>query len=379
MVEPFNDAAFALENPGDVSDIVLSRFGYHLIRLEEVKSLPTYDEAYPDLKRLANELPRTALRRQEIGRSEAEEAGLTVSTNHIEQALGLFDADSLFIQIRRDGFGAFSDLTMVQIGDEEYTFNDFQDYMRRSGVRPGANQTTQFHQQVDTYIADKGFEAALESLEERDSDFRDLLKQYVDGVLLFRISEDSVWTPAAQDEEGLRAYHAERAASYSWPERRRVISFTSPSDSMLTMVASDLDNGLDASTILDQYEDSPLTLRVDTLFIADSTNTPIDASLGLAVGERTDIVPERSRLAVYYLDAIEAPRQKTFEEARAEVVTEYQDLLEQAWVARLRERYNAVTYPERVVGAFQRPRVEVAETPPVDPDESFPERPTADQ
>src|SRR5690606_41274269 len=63
MVPPFNDAAFALQNPGDISDVVETQFGYHLIRLEERASLPTYEEAYPELKRLAAQLPRTTLRR----------------------------------------------------------------------------------------------------------------------------------------------------------------------------------------------------------------------------------------------------------------------------------------------------------------------------
>lgn len=46
-VKPFEDAAFALQAPGDVSEVVESKFGYHLIRLEERRSSGTvpFDEA----------------------------------------------------------------------------------------------------------------------------------------------------------------------------------------------------------------------------------------------------------------------------------------------------------------------------------------------
>ncbi len=358
MVQPFNDAVFALANPGDISDIVQSRFGFHLIRLEEKKALPTFAEALPDLKRLANELPRTAVRRQRIGQQELEAAGYTLDQGLIDAALGRFDADSLFLQIRRDGFGDLSEGVFATVGDKNYTLEEFRTHVTRSGVRPGVDQNAQFHAELDTYLADQGFNVALSSLEDRDPSFRALLEQYVDGVLLFRISEDSVWTPAAQDADGLRAFYSGRESNYNWPERRRILSFTSPSDSMLTMVGADLDRGDSAQDILARYAESTLTLRLDTLFIADSTNSALDAALGLEIGQRSAIVPERSRLAVYYLDAIEQPRTKTFEEARSELVTEYQEVLERRWVNRLRTRFRTTSYPNRLTGAFKRPRIE---------------------
>ncbi|NNF58138.1 MAG: hypothetical protein HKN04_07830 [Rhodothermaceae bacterium] len=359
MVPPFNEAAFALEEPGDLSDIVETRFGFHLIRLEERQALPTYEEAYPELKRLAGELPRTALRQRQLGEEEREAAGFAFDSTLVANALNAFDADSLFLQLRNNGFGEQSAAVFASIGDESYTLGDFGDYFQRRGVRPGPDQRAQVLDEMDAYLSEQGFERALEQLENRDPAFRDLLGQYVDGVLLFRISEDSVWTPAAEDDAGLRAYYETNRGNYQWPERRRTLAYTSPSDSMLTLVAADLDAGLSAAEILARYEDSPLTLRLDTLYLADSTNSPVDASLGLAVGERTEIVPERSRLAVYWLDGIEVPREKTFDEARAELVTAYQDLLEAAWVARLRERYDARTYPERLLGAFHAPAMEM--------------------
>lgn len=358
MVQPFNDAVFALENPGDISDIVETRFGFHLIRLEERKQLPTFEEALPDLKRLANELPRTALRRRQIGTDELEAAGYTFDEGLVDAAIRRFDADSLFLQVRRDGFGDLAARAFATVGDSTYTLEEFRTHVTRSGVRPGGDQVAQFHTEMDNYLADQGFSLALRSLEGRDPAFRALLEQYVDGVLLFRISEDSVWTPAAQDVDGLRAYHAGREDQYGWPERRRVLSFTSPSDSMLTMVAGDLNAGDTAEDILSRYEESVLTLRLDTLFIADSTSSPLDAALGLEIGQRSEVVPERSRLAIYYLDAIEAPRLKTFEEARAGLVSDYQEVLEGHWVERLRAKYETVTYPDRLIGAFQQSRVE---------------------
>jgi hypothetical protein len=52
------------------------------------------------------------------------------------------------------------------------------------------------------------------------------------------------------------------------------------------------------------------------------------------------------------IDGIEAPRRKTMDEARADVLAEYQQLVEDSWLARLRDKYHAVLYPENLKGAF---------------------------
>jgi peptidyl-prolyl cis-trans isomerase SurA len=169
-----------------------------------------------------------------------------------------------------------------------------------------------------------------------------------------------VWTLASSDEAGLRAHFEAHADEYRFPERRRVLAFGTPSDSLLEQVRVDLGAGRSPAEILEAYRDSPLTLRLDTVYVADSTASPLDLTLGFSPGQYTEVVPERSRLAVYLLDGIEAPRAKTFDEARAELVSDYQEVLEARWVERLRAQYDAHTYPENLVGAFRGPRPEWA-------------------
>ena len=215
-------------------------------------------------------------------------------------------------------------------------------------TRVGPNPFETYVAAAEAFVDNEALEAAIRGLEDRDPEFRRIFRSYADGVLYFRMAEDSIWTRAKEDEAALRAAFAERPDAYRWPERRRVIAFRSPADSALQVVKTRLDAGAPVATALEGLDTDRLALRQDTLYVAGPTDSALDAVLDLEVGETTGVLGERRRLAVYRLDGIEAPRAKTFEEARAEVISAYQDRLERAWEARLRERYDARVYPERV-------------------------------
>ena len=343
MVPPFEAAAFALEAVGDLSPPVESRFGVHLIQLTSLGERPSYEEQFPALRQQALRLPRTALRRQAIGREVYEEAGGTYDEALVREAVMQYGEDGSQ-RLLSDGFGDYADRTFATLGDSTYTLSDLLPTFRQ--LRQGLpHPEGQMIEAARAFVDEQGAERALAQLETRDPEFARVFKSYADGVLLFRIAEDSVWTPAKDDVAGLRRVYDANPDAYRWPERRRVLAFRAPTDSLLLALAADLDAGQPASVALSMRADD---IRRDTLFVSDSTNTGLDQVLGLRVGGRTGVVMERGRRALYVLDGIEAPRTKTFEEARAELISVYQDQVEDAWEARLRARYNAQTYPERV-------------------------------
>lgn len=342
MVPPFEAAAFDLENVGDLSDPVETRFGVHLIQLTQKVPRPSFEDSYESLRQQAQRLPRTALKRQALGREFFDAQGGTYDATLVREAIAQVPADSVQ-QLLTTGFGTYSDRAFATLGDSTYTFGRLLPTLRQ--IRYGPHPADEMAEVARQWVDEQAVEQAILSLEDRDPEFARVFRSYADGVLLFRIAEDSVWTRAKEDSVGLRRYSDARAGQFRWPERRRVLAFRSASDSLLGVVSEQLSAGARPLQALAFVGDR---VRLDTLHVADSTQTPLDAVFGLEIGDATGVVADRQGRAVYVLDGIEAPRAKTFEEARAELISGYQDELENAWEARLRERYDAETFPERV-------------------------------
>ncbi len=77
MVKPFEEALDALQNPGDLSGVVQSNFGYHIIRLEERQPAGTkpFDEVREQLRAEVVNKAQQDARMKEVERLRAQAKG----------------------------------------------------------------------------------------------------------------------------------------------------------------------------------------------------------------------------------------------------------------------------------------------------------------
>ncbi|HEX7072304.1 MAG TPA: peptidylprolyl isomerase [Rhodothermales bacterium] len=354
LPESFLSAVFALQTEGQVSDVVETQYGYHLIKLLDKGQLPTYEEAYEDLKQEVARLPRADRATDRFARELWESYAGTIDTATVLQATAPYETDSLLAMAAEDSLPAeVASVQFAQLADSTYTLANLLDHAQRRGIPGNQSREEALKSAIGAFARDAALAYETAALETRNEEFARVMQEFRDGLVLFSLMEDSVWTAASEDSVALRAHYDAHKESYRFPERTRVVALYSASDSLLKDVASKLDAGSARGEVISGLlADSTVTVRVDTVRIAEQTNSIFDQALGLAEGAHVGPTQHNREWVLLLNDGSEAPRLKTFEEARATVVSEYQELVEADLINRLRARYEVHLFPERLTAAF---------------------------
>jgi len=341
------DAAYNLQTDG-YSDVVESPFGYHIVRLLERYEPETYEEAYSRLQSQVSQLPRAQKAEEAFARKKRMEFGGRVDTLRIESWFADLKPDSLVNLLSGGGFEEPELLApLAWMGDSTYSVSQFTAHFGQQSSSTTLSPRQQVWEGVDRFMNARALDYEIAALEQRDEDFASTMQDFRDGLILFRLMEDSVWSAAAIDSVALRTLHATLSSTYRCPDRTKVISSTSPSDSLLNDISFRIQAGDPVTdAISSAYSDSSYVVRVDTTLIEGATNSVFDTILNNSEGAVTNAMPYNNSYIVLYHGGIDPSREKYFEEARAQVVNEYQVILENRLIERLRKKYNVTLYPE---------------------------------
>lgn len=330
-VPEFERVAFSLR-PGDISDPFRTAYGWHILRVEKKIPLPSFEDSRSSLKnRIAGDQRFEESRHVWI-RKLQEDNGFTTNAAVWERVLGR--ADSVIVSNAWQP-GALGDLNgekLFTVRGEVFTTGDFGAYAATQRIHGGTTSRETMSKLFDHFVEEKLLEALGNDIMVRDPEFRMLANEYYEGILLFDIMEKEVWNKAAEDTAGLAAYFNRHWSEYIAGERARATIYSSP-DSIAISKLKELAADDDEAAML--YADNQ-RIRSDK-GVFERNDREIFGRVPWSEG-----VHSAENKGMYYLAWIEQilpPGKKSLEEARASVIADYQQELENSWVRQLREKY----------------------------------------
>ena len=244
MIPSFEEAAFSLKNPGDVSEPIKTPYGWHIIKLQERKSLPAFSEVENSLKVKVAKDSRSELNKTAFVQRVKKENNFQQFDIVVEQALSKADSALLRGTWNYDANAKNLKAPVFVMGGKEYSIGDFYKYVKANQKpRKGGSPAIAMKSMYDKFVEESVTNFEKNQLEAKYTDYRMLINEYRDGILLFQLMDDKVWSRAIEDTAGLRTYFNNNNSKYMWERRAEATVVSAASPEVLNQALEQMKSG----------------------------------------------------------------------------------------------------------------------------------------
>ncbi len=345
MVPEFIDAISGLKNPGDYSKPILTPYGWHIVKLEKRDEPVTQEELTADLKkRIKNDSRFQLVKNATLNRIRAEYG----VTEFPEAKADFYTVVTDSIFVGKWDVNLAKDLTkpIFKIGNMTFRQKDFAESL-------AAKQRKRDKENIQVYV-DKMYSEYLDEsllkwenahLEIKYPEFKALMTEYRDGILLFDLTDQKVWSKAVKDTTGLKEFYAKNKGSYIWDARVDASVYTLKDPKALQKVKNFIQSGLADKDILKEVNaDSAKILTIESSKFSRKDNKIVD-SVAWTPGFSKELHIDGATVFVNIRKVLK-PEPKALNEAKGLITADYQNALEKDWIKTLRAKYPVVVNKE---------------------------------
>ena len=254
MLPSFEEVAFKLQKAGDISAPVQTPYGWHVIKLIERQPVAKFADVESTLKSKVAKDSRSELNKAAFLKRVRQEdqfveipAVKTYTFGKADTTLvaGRYKYVAPAAATGKPAKGAANDnSTLFTIKGKPYLVKDFLTFAQQNQrPRTGAQPAFAMQQLHDQYVDQSLTEFEKNSLETKYEDYRMLVKEYRDGILLFQLMDEKVWSKAIEDTVGLKKYFADNQAKYQWDQRVQGTVTSAATPALLARTQRELKTG----------------------------------------------------------------------------------------------------------------------------------------
>lgn len=354
LMPQFENAAFALKNPGDMAQPIQTEYGLHLIKLVKKIPLEPFENVQDNLTRRVENDGRATVAKEAYQEKVKKQHGFKdYPENFAKIMAALPPADSKEKTFKADDFKSYT-APLFELNGQKYTQFDFMNYAE--GLTKGSllgNRETAMRDLYKMYQTTTLNDLQQAELEKNNADFRNLITEYRDGILLFDLMDKNVWSKASKDSVGLQEFYASHKQKYQWQPGFEGTVYQSGSEVDLNKLKTELDKGGDVNEVMQKLTGAANPIQVSQQSGRfEFTRFPVDQSY-FVEGKASKVFrnDDGTFSMVVANKLFKTPEERTLDEARGFAIADYQDYLEKKWNDELKAKY-PVKVEEKVLKSF---------------------------
>jgi peptidyl-prolyl cis-trans isomerase SurA len=338
--EEFENVAFSLANPNDISKPFQSDFGWHIVKLIEKHPVKSMDEMKNELETKIGKDDRSKkitaslnekLRKKYTYKTDAKQYGLIskLVTNDFYESKWTLPENS-------NDYSA----TLLTINTKKIDGKSFLDYIdkqQKAGikVKPLSKLVNMMY---DKFLDEQLTAYYDENLETEFSDFANVMEEYRDGLLLFDLMEKEIWDRAKTDTIGLNKFYDEHKMEHMWKKRVDVTIASSTKLDIIKKAHALLKKNEKPQAIKDKLNVNNVINVMMNSGVFEEENDALPKTMKYDIGV-SDVFKEGEYYFVTKVDKILPAGFKTLEECKGKLINEYQQYLELRWVSDLKGEF----------------------------------------
>ncbi len=320
MIPEFSGPAFNLRNIGDITPPIETPFGYHIIKKLGQKLTPPLDEVRQDIEtRIKRDPQRSTTSKKAFIDKLKNEYNYTEKSENVAQLKGL----------KINTPTKNPERVLFSLNNMDYTFDELNCFLTENKI-----QNSTYGEYYDVWVDEEITKFENSQLEEKYPEFKNLLQEYHDGILLFNISEEKVWNYASLDTAGLERFYKKNKRKYSWEERFKGYIVIANSKEIKERAEEYFASEMNGDEISDLMNSEGKKVTITEGAWEKGANPIVDYFVWNGP-EPQYFVAEHT----FIRGDIIKPQPKTLEEARGLYISDYQNYLESKWVKSLRKKY----------------------------------------
>lgn len=338
----FIEEVMAVDLSLPYSSPLQTNYGYHILKIDSVRTYRDEDHRRAELTEQFNDLPQNAPSRQQVFERLAEIGDFKINSETTAKLDPLFASADTSLVTDMTVEETLASEVLITFDNHSYTVDDFFSWLNDTNdERRANNYSSMWLDLYEEYILDSH---VIEMTRNEFDTFDREIEGFLNGLVVFQISDENIWSPETADSTALKEYYEEHRESYKFGERYDYTLLGSRSDSTLNSALNRLHSGENPTDFAEDFE--------GLIVFRDSVATPpekiMSALTELDQGQISEAFTYRNRTSHVILNQVLEPREMTFDEAFHRVSSDYQPIREELFMNRLRTEFNVQTYPERI-------------------------------